>query len=614
MSSDLGDWRRTHSNGALRPSDAGRDVTLMGWVQTRRDLGGLIFIDLRDRDGITQIVSSPQESSAAAAAAEQVRSEYVIAVRGVVALRPAGTENARLPTGEIEVRARELRILNPAETPPFPIDDGGEIDETVRLRYRYLDLRRASMLKHFQLRHRLAKAVRDFLSAEGFLEVETPMLIKSTPEGARDFLVPSRLQPGKFFILPQSPQLFKQLLMVAGFDRYFQIVRCFRDEDLRADRQPEFTQVDIETSFLGIEDVLAITENMMAFAVHAAIGVTVGVPFPRITYQAAMDRYGGDKPDLRFGMEIVDCTDLFRDTEFQVFARPLQAGGVVRGFCVPGAASYSRKETDEVQALAREAGAAGVMPVHLDQEGARGPLAGFLPSTILAGLRSRLGARSGDLVLLVAGPLSQVRLSLGRLRVDLARKVGLIVQRPPGGAGQGPAAPEDLAFVWVTEFPLLERAPEGNRLAAVHHPFTAPMDEDLPLLEQEPLKVRAKAYDLVLNGVELGGGSIRIHRPDLQSRLFSVLGISPAVARERFGFLLDAFQYGAPPHGGIALGFDRMAMMLAGEESIREVIAFPKTQSGTDLMMGAPSEVDPQALEDAHIEIRRRPGPRKASP
>ncbi len=594
MSSDLGDWRRTHTNSALRASDVGRDVTLMGWVQSRRDLGGLIFIDLRDREGITQVVCNPQESADAAAAAAQVRTEYVIAVRGAVAARPAGTENPRIPTGQIEVRARGLRVLNQAETPPFAIVDDAEVDEAVRLRYRYLDLRRPKMYRHLELRSRLAKAVRDFFAGEGFLEVETPMLIKSTPEGARDFLVPSRPHPGKFYVLPQSPQLFKQLLMVAGVERYFQIVRCFRDEDLRADRQPEFTQVDVEMSFIGMEDVLALSERMVASAVRDALGLEVTLPFPRLTYANAMDRYGSDKPDLRFGMEIADCSDLFRATEFQVFGRALASGGTIRGLSVPGAAGYSRREVADLEAAAKAAGAGGLVPVHLDAAGARGPLVKFLSPSALDAVRARCGARVGDLLLLVSGPAREASGALGRLRLDLGRRLGLI----------GPG----WAFAWITEFPLLEADPDSGRLSAVHHPFTAPMDEDLALLEREPLNVRAKAYDLVLNGVELGGGSIRIHQKDLQSRLFAVLGIGPELAQERFGFLLDAFRYGAPPHGGIALGFDRMVMVLAGQESIREVIAFPKTQSQADLMTGAPSDVDPKALEEVHIRIRRPDG------
>jgi aspartyl-tRNA synthetase len=593
MSSDLGDWRRTHTNGSLRRADVGRRVTLMGWVQTRRDLGGLIFIDLRDRTGIAQIVCNPQEAPEATAAAAQLRSEFVLAVRGLVAARPEGTANPKIPTGEVEVRVQELRVLNPSETPPFPIADDAGVEEAVRLRYRYLDLRRPVMYRGLALRHRLAKAVRDHLSGEGFLEIETPMLIKSTPEGARDFLVPSRLHPGKFYVLPQSPQIFKQLLMVAGFERYFQIVRCFRDEDGRADRQPEFTQIDLEMSFVGVEDVIHLTEGMMATAVRDAMGIEVPVPFPRMTYAEAMDRYGSDKPDLRFDMPIVDCSDLFQGTDFQVVARVLaapQGQGAVRGLSVPGAAGYSRRDIQQLEEAAKAAGARGIIPVHLEPEGSRGPASRYLAPSQLAALRERFGAAAGDLLLLVADAPRQASVVLGRLRLDLARQRGLIADR--------------LAFLWVLEFPLLERSQETDRLTAVHHPFTAPMDEDLPLLDRDPLAVRAKAYDLVLNGVELGGGSIRIHRQELQARMFGLLGIAPAAARERFGFLLDAFQYGAPPHGGIALGLDRAVMVLAGEETIREVIAFPKTQSATDLMTGAPSEVDPAALEEAHIQLK----------
>ena len=593
MTSGLGDWRRTHSNGSLRRADVGREVTLMGWVQTRRDLGGLIFIDLRDREGVTQVVFTPQDAPAAAAAAAQVRSEFVVAVRGIVAARPAGTVNPKIPTGEVEVRVRDLRILNPAETPPFPIADEVAVDEALRLTYRYLDLRRPVMYRHLALRHRLTKAVRDHLSAAGFLEVETPMLIKSTPEGARDFLVPSRLHPGTFYVLPQSPQLFKQLLMVAGVERYFQIVRCFRDEDGRADRQPEFTQIDIEMSFVGIEDVVQVTEAMVAAVVRDALGTPVAIPFPRMTYAVAMDRYGTDKPDLRFSLPVVDCTDLLRQSEFQVFTRAIAAGGAVRGIRVPQGAGVSRREVQQLEDAARAAGAPGLLPVHLDRDGSRGPVSRYLPPDRLAALRERFEAAEGDLLLLVAGEPRQASLTLGRLRLDLARARGLVADR--------------LAFVWVTEFPLLEHSQESGRLVAVHHPFTAPMDEDLPLLERSPLEVRAKAYDLVLNGVELGGGSIRIHQQEMQAGLFQILGISAEQARDRFGFLLEAFRYGAPPHGGIAFGLDRAVMVLAGLETIREVIAFPKTQSGADLMTGAPSAVDPAALDEAHIRLKIPP-------
>jgi aspartyl-tRNA synthetase len=562
----------------------------MGWAQTRRDLGGLIFIDLRDREGITQVVMNPQEAPGAATAAAQVRSEYVIAVRGIVAERPAGTVNPKLPTGDIEVRIRELRILNPAETPPFRIADDVAVDEAVRLRYRYLDLRRPSMYGRLALRHRLTKAVRDHLSREGFLEVETPMLIKSTPEGARDFLVPSRLHPGKFYVLPQSPQLFKQLLMVAGVERYFQIARCFRDEDGRADRQPEFTQIDIEMSFVDIDDVIQLTEGMVAAAVRDALGIEVPIPFPRLTYAEAMARYGTDKPDIRFGLQIVDCSDLARDSGFQVFTKALESGGTVRGVCVPGAGGLSRREVEQLEEDARAAGARGLIPIHVDQAGARGAAVRHLGPGSLAALETRLQGKPGDLLLFVADAPAVASAALGRLRLDLGRRLGLV--------------PDRLAFLWVLMFPLFERDQRGDRLVAMHHPFTAPVDEDLHLLGADPLAVRAKAYDLVLNGVELGGGSIRIHRQELQARMFDLLGITPEEARDRFGFLLDAFQYGAPPHGGIALGLDRAVMVLAGQETIREVIAFPKTQSAADLMTGAPSAVDPAATDEAHIQLK----------
>ena len=594
MSHELGDWRRTHTNGALRPADIGRDVTLMGWVQTRRDLGGLIFINLRDRDGLTQIVCNPQEAPDAASAAAEVRNEFVIAVRGTVAARPAGTVNPKLPTGEVEVRLRDIRVLNPAETPPLPIADDVPVDETVRLRYRFLDLRRPSLYRRLALRHRLAKAVRDHLSARGFIEIETPMLIKSTPEGARDFLVPSRLHPGRFYVLPQSPQLFKQLLMIAGVDQYFQIVRCFRDEDGRADRQPEFTQIDIEMSFVGVDDVLRVAEEMVAGAAREATGLGVSTPFPRMTYVEAMDRYGSDKPDTRFGMPVVDCTDLFHGTEFQVIARALagrdNGAGAVRGLCVSGGGGMSRRQIQALEEAAKAAGAAGLIPVHIEENGSRGPASRHLDPVQLHALRDRYGAKPGDLLLLVADAPRRASVVLGRLRVDLGRQLGLIDGR--------------LAFLWVVGFPLLERSDDTGRLGAVHHPFTAPMDEDLRLLDRDPLAARAKAYDLVLNGVELGGGSIRIHRQELQSRMFHLLGIGPEAARDRFGFLLDAFQYGAPPHGGIAFGLDRIVMVLAGEETIREVIAFPKTQSAADLMTGAPSPVDTAALAEAHIQLK----------
>ncbi|MDR7496686.1 MAG: aspartate--tRNA ligase [Armatimonadota bacterium] len=583
---------RSHMCGALRPADVGQTVRLCGWVQRRRDLGGLVFLDLRDREGVVQVVVNPTEvGPEAARAADAVRAEFVVRVEGPVVRRPEGTVNARLATGEVEVRAQAVEILAPSLTPPFSPGDEADPDEALRLRYRYLDLRRPRMVANLLLRHRTAMAVRRALDALGFVEVETPMLIRSTPEGARDFIVPSRLQPGKFYALPQSPQLFKQLLMVAGLDRYFQIVRCFRDEDLRADRQPEFTQIDVEMSFVGQDDIIAVTETVVATAVESARGVRVATPFPRLSYADTMLRYGSDKPDLRVDLEIADLTPLAATSGIERFAAAAATGGVLRGLRVPGCAGASRRELDELTAVAVAAGAGGLAPLALVAGGPRGPLARRLTEGAVAAVAERTGAREGDLVLLVAGPEPVVAAALGRLRLDVAERYGL---RRDDGA---------LRFVWVTGFPLLEWSDADGRYTPVHHPFTAPMIEDLPLLATHPGRVRAQAHDLVLNGVELGGGSIRIHDRAVQERVFDLLGIGAEEARARFGFLLEALQYGAPPHGGIALGLDRFVMLLAGEATIREVIAFPKTASAADLLTGAPGEVDPALLRDAHIAV-----------
>ncbi len=590
-------WKRTHSCGALRATDADKTVTLMGWVFRRRDHGGLIFVDIRDREGITQCVFNPADGAEAHGKVQDVRAEFVIAVRGTVAPRPAGTENSKIPTGAVEVHAAELKVLNDCRPLPFQVDSEGEseVDETLRLKYRYLDMRRASVLNAFQVRDLLCRAVRDYLHEHGFLEVETPFLTRSTPEGARDFLVPSRLQPGSFYALPQSPQLFKQLLMVAGFERYFQIVRCFRDEDLRKDRQPEFTQIDIETSFLDRDDLLPIIEGMVAAIWRRVKNVDLQLPFPRLPYDEAMARFGSDKPDLRFAMELADVSALFAGGEFQAFAQVVASGGAVKALRVSGAGSMSRKELDDLTAEAKQAGAKGLVWIKVTPDGVNSPVAKFL-SAVQDRLLSATAAAAGDLLLLVGDAAPVAATVLGRLRVDLARRFKLI--------------PEDRdVFAWVIDFPLVEWNEDEKRWDAVHHPFTAPRDEDLPLLESDPGKARAKAYDLVLNGQEAAGGSIRIHQQSVQERLFGLIGISKDEARARFGFLLDALEFGAPPMGGIAFGLDRLAASLVGQESIREVIAFPKTQKGTCPLTDAPAPVDARQLRDLGIRVVEGAGP-----
>lgn len=585
--------KRTVSCGKVNLDLVGQSVTIMGWVHRRRDHGGLVFLDVRDAQGWVQVVFSRQISAAAYELAETLRVEYVVAIAGVVNRREAGRENPRIPTGLVEIAGQHLEILNEARTPPLHIADQGEADEAVRLRYRYLDLRRPEMYANLLLRHRTFKTIRDFFDAHGFLEVETPCLTRSTPEGARDYLVPSRLQPGHFYALPQSPQLFKQLLMVSGVDRYVQLARCFRDEDLRADRQPEFTQLDIEMAFIDEEGIFGLIEELFAHLYRQVLGVELAQPFPRLTYREAMTRYGTDKPDLRYGLPITDLSGLLGDAGFKVFRSAVAAGGVVRALHVPGAAGLSRRELDEINQQALQLGAAGVTPFAWTAQGARSPAAKSLGEETLAKVAAALEMSEGDLALIAAGPAGLVARVLGQLRVRLAGQLGLI----PAGAWK---------FVWITHFPLLEYSEEEGKFAAAHHPFTSPQPEDAGLLDTDPGAVRARAYDLVLNGVELSSGSIRIHRRDLQERVFRALGIEKDEAERRFGFLLEAFEYGTPPHGGIAFGLDRVVMMMAGCESIREVIAFPKTSSAACPLTGAPTGVDPRQLQELQIQHLRK--------
>lgn len=581
---------RSHHCGDLRKADAGKTVTLCGWVSKRRDHGGIIFIDLRDRHGLVQVVIDPAHDEKDFHKAEGVRSEYVLQVRGLVRERSAETVNHHLPTGDVEVVVKDLNVLNPSKTPPFYIQDGIDVDENVRLRYRYLDLRRPEMQQNLILRHRVTKAVRDFLDKQDFLEIETPDLIRSTPEGARDYLVPSRVNPGKFYALPQSPQLFKQLLMIAGMERYFQIARCFRDEDLRADRQPEFTQLDMEMSFVDQDDIMALTEKLIAYVFKETLGVDVPVPMARMTWDEAMDKYGSDKPDLRFGMELVNMNEALQGTQFKVFKDIIEKGGLVKAINVKGYNKIPRRELDGLVEFVGIYGAKGLAWIIVNDDGSiKSPIAKFFSDEEMHRILEAGKAEKGDVLLFVADRKPQVvAAALGALRLEMGKRLGLIDK-------------DKLCFTWVVKFPMFEYSEEEHRYVAMHHPFTAPCDEDVDKLLTDPGHVYAKAYDMVLNGVEIGGGSERIHREDIQKKVFEAIGLTDEQAQEKFGFLLKAFEFGAPPHGGLAFGLDRLVMLMAKRPSIRDVIAFPKSQSAIDLMCQAPNVVDEKQLRELHI-------------
>ena len=594
MAESMVGMKRSHRCTEVTTAQIGQDVTVMCWVQKSRNKGGIIFVDLRDRSGILQIIFEENDCGAENfAKAEKLRSEFVIAVKGKVEAR-SGAVNQNLATGAIEVRAKELRILSESETPPFPIEENSKTKEELRLKYRFLDLRRPDLQRNLITRSKVAILTRAFLAEEGFLEIETPTLIKSTPEGARDYLVPSRVHPGSFYALPQSPQLLKQLLMCSGYDRYFQLARCYRDEDLRADRQPEFTQIDMELSFVDVEDVLDVNERLLQKLFKEICGFEIELPIQRMTWREAMDRFGSDKPDLRFGMELHNVSDVVKGCEFAVFKNALENGGSVRGINAEGQGHMPRKKIDALVEYAKGFGAKGLAYVAINEDGSlKSSFAKFMKEEEMAALVAAMDGKPGDLLLFAADKDKVVFDVLGNLRLELARQLDLLKK-------------DDYKFLWVTEFPLLEYSEEENRFVAMHHPFTMPMDEDLQYLDSDPGRVRAKAYDIVLNGVEMGGGSVRIHQSDIQSKMFEVLGFSPERAQEQFGFLLEAFKYGVPPHAGLAYGMDRMVMLMVGADSIRDVIAFPKIKDASCLMMEAPSEVDPKQLEELGIEIARK--------
>ncbi len=581
--------KRTHRCAELTVADNGKEVVLMGWVQRRRDLGALVFVTLRDRSGIIQVVFNSDTNPELHEKALQVRSEFVLAVRGTLQLRSPEAVNKNMPTGELEVIASELRILSKSETPPFHIEEDSGANEVLRLKYRYLDLRRPDIQKKLILRHRIAKIARDYYDVNGFIEIETPVLGRSTPEGARDYLVPSRVHPGKFYALPQSPQLFKQLLMVSGFDRYIQITKCFRDEDLRADRQPEFTQIDLEMSFVDVEDVIKVNEGFIQKLFREALNLDIPAPFKRLTFQEAMTRYGSDKPDTRFGLELVDISDIAGTSGFKVFTDAIANGGSVRAINAKGGGAFSRKEIDALGEVVKTYKAKGLAWIVVEENGIKSPIAKFLSEEETSNIVNRLKAETGDLLLFVADKDEIVCDALGHLRLVLGEKLNLIDR-------------DIYDVLWVTEFPLLERDEEENRWVAKHHPFTSPMDEDIEYLDSDPGRVRAKAYDIVINGYEVGGGSIRIHNQELQQKMFNTIGFTNEQAKERFGFLLEAFRYGTPPHGGLAFGLDRLVMLLAKTDNIKDVIAFPKVQNASDLMTGAPDVVDDKQLDDLEIK------------
>ena len=593
MAESMQGLKRSHRCAELSKANIGETVTVMGWVQKNRNKGGIVFVDLRDRSGLLQIIfENGSIDEAGFEKAGKLRSEFVIAVVGTVEAR-SGAVNENLATGEIEIRAREIRILSESETPPFPIEENSKTKEELRLKYRFLDLRRPDLQRNLMMRSKAATLTRQFLAEEGFLEIETPMLIKSTPEGARDYLVPSRVHPGNFYALPQSPQIFKQLLMCSGYDRYFQIVKCFRDEDLRADRQPEFTQIDMELSFVDVDDVIDVNERLLAKLFKEILGVEVSLPIPRMTWQEAMDRFGSDKPDIRFGMELVDVSEVVKDCEFVVFKNALENGGSVRGINAKGQGAMPRKKIDKLVDFAKDFGAKGLVYIAIQEDGTvKSSFAKFMSEEEMHALIEAMGGENGDLLLFAADKNKVVWDVLGNLRLEIARQLEILDKG-------------DYRFLWVTEFPLLEWNEEAGRYTAMHHPFTMPMEEDLDLLDTDPGKVRAKAYDIVLNGTELGGGSVRIFNQEIQNKMFEVLGFTREQAEEQFGFLLSAFKYGVPPHAGLAYGLDRLIMLMAKEDSIRDVIAFPKVKDASDLMTEAPAAVDRKQLEELGLEIAK---------